>query len=175
MTELLDREAILRLFTELADRLRRRGVRANVYVFGGAAIALLFDDRRVTRDIDTVVLEGHGRLIEEVRSMARERGLPSTWLNEQAAMYVSRQSDNKQATVFDHPNLQVAAASAEHLLAMKLVAARQSDAADIALLLKALDLNTVAAAEAVLRQVFPDRPLSDRARLVVEDLLDRST
>ncbi len=122
--ELLDREALLELLGALADRLRARGVRASVYVIGGAAISLVFDARRATRDIDSVVLEGHGPLMEEVQRLGRERGLPGSWLNEQAAMYVSRCRDDNKAVVFDHPNLVVAAASPEHLLAMKLQAAR---------------------------------------------------
>jgi Nucleotidyltransferase of unknown function (DUF6036) len=31
-----------------------RGIRADLYVVGSAAIALAYDDRRSTRDIDTV-------------------------------------------------------------------------------------------------------------------------
>jgi predicted amidohydrolase YtcJ len=54
--ELLDREALLELLGALADRLKARGVRASVYVIGGAAISLVFDARRATRDIDSVVL-----------------------------------------------------------------------------------------------------------------------
>lgn len=104
--------------------------------------------------------------------MARERGLPGTWLNEQAASYVARVDDGGRSVVFDHPHLTVAAASAEHLLAMKLVAARGSDASDIALLLQHLGISGVDATERILQQVFPERALSARARLMVEDLLD---
>lgn len=177
MEPVLDRQELRRLFSELADRLQRRGLRANVYVIGGAAMAMLFDDRRVTRDIDAVILHGHGPLTEEVRAIARERGLPSTWLNEQAAAYVSRVADTAQSIVFDHPNLSVAVASTEHLFAMKLIAARASDAADIAQLATNLGVDDVASAERILQTVFPDRSLTDRARLLLEDVLslrDRS-
>lgn len=169
--ELLDREALLELLGALADRLRARGVRASVYVIGGAAISLVFDARRATRDIDSVVLEGHGPLMEEVQRLGRERGLPGSWLNEQAAMYVSRCRDDNKAVVFDHPNLVVAAASPEHLLAMKLQAARATDAADISLLLGVLGISSVGGASDVLEVVFPGTTMSDRARLLVEDIL----
>ena len=88
--QLLDRDALLEPLDALAERLKERGVRASVYVIGGAAISLVFDARRATRDIDSVVLEGHGPLVEEVQRLGRERGLPGSWLNEQAATYVSR-------------------------------------------------------------------------------------
>src|SRR6476660_7064850 len=49
-----DRAAIEDAFRRLADRLHRRGVTADLYVFGGAAMALAYDARRATRDIDAV-------------------------------------------------------------------------------------------------------------------------
>jgi Nucleotidyltransferase of unknown function (DUF6036) len=168
---MLDRAALHELLSELAGRLDRRGLRANLYIIGGAAMAMLFDDRRATRDIDSVVLSGHGPLIEEVRAMARIHDLPSTWLNEQASVYVSAAEDPNQSTVFDHAALSVAAASAEHLLAMKVSAGRASDVGDIKALLSILRIDSVAQVEAVLADVFPDSALSDRARLIVEDIL----
>ena len=169
--QLLDREALLELLGALADRLKARGVRASVYVIGGAAISLVFDARRATRDIDSVVLEGHGPLMEEVQRLGRERGLPGSCLNEQAAMYVSRRRDDHKAVVFDHSNLVVAAASPEHLIAMKLQAARATDAADVRLLLGVLGIDSVGGASVVLEAVFPGTTMSDRARLLVEDIL----
>ncbi len=168
---MFDRRALLELLGELGDRLSRRGVRANVYIIGGAAISLSFDARRATRDIDAVVLSGHTALMEEVRAIARARGLPTTWLNEQAAMYVARQVDPRPAAVFDHANLTVAAASAEHLLAMKLAASRGSDVSDIKLLLDACDCTRVDQARAIFQRVFDGQNLPDKALLIIEDLL----
>jgi Nucleotidyltransferase of unknown function (DUF6036) len=168
---LLDRDALRRLLAELGDRLARRGVRANIYVVGGAAMSLQFDEHRATRDIDSVVLTGHGPLMDEVRAMARLHNLPGTWLNEQASSYVSRVHDGSSSIIFDHPNLSVAAASAKHLLAMKVLASRASDVTDLRLLLSILNVTNVTEVQAILVQVFPDRSLSDRARLIIEDLL----
>lgn len=42
---LLDRRAIEDAFRRLGDRLVRRGVIADIYVFGGAAMALAYDAR----------------------------------------------------------------------------------------------------------------------------------
>jgi hypothetical protein len=49
---LLDRAAIQEAFRRLGDRLVRRGVVADIYVICGAAMALAYDARRSTRDID---------------------------------------------------------------------------------------------------------------------------
>lgn len=72
MTEtgpLLDRPAIEQAFRRLGDRLARRGVVADIYVFGGAAVALAYDARRSTRDIDAV-FEPHGLVVERYLSLS---------------------------------------------------------------------------------------------------------
>ena len=43
---LLDRAGIEEAFRRLGDRLVKRGVMADIYVFGGAAMALAYDSRR---------------------------------------------------------------------------------------------------------------------------------
>ncbi|WP_157570585.1 DUF6036 family nucleotidyltransferase [Microtetraspora malaysiensis] len=83
---LLDRSAIENAFKRLGDRLARRGVVADLYVFGGAAMALAYDARRSTRDIDAV-FEPHGIVLDEARAVASELGLPPWWLNEQASAW----------------------------------------------------------------------------------------
>jgi hypothetical protein len=123
---LLDQDAIRNAFERLGDRLHRRGVTADLYVFGGAAMALAYDARRTTRDIDAL-WKPHGVVLEEARAVATELGLPSWWLNEQASSYVAPHGDAQAARVFDHPGLRVSAASPEHLLAMKVLAARRRD------------------------------------------------
>lgn len=47
---------------ELSVELRRQRVRAHVYIVGGAAMALGFDNRRQTMDVDPLIKEGHGPL-----------------------------------------------------------------------------------------------------------------
>jgi hypothetical protein len=88
---LLDRAAIQDAF-RFGDRLVRRGVVADIYVIGGAAMALAYDGRRSTRDIDAV-FKPHGVVLEEARAVADELGLPSWWLNEQASVYVAPGGD----------------------------------------------------------------------------------
>lgn len=85
---LLDRAALEDVFRKLGDRLARRGVVADIYVVGGAAMALAYDARRSTRDIDAV-FEPHGIVLDEARALAQELGLPPWWLNEQASVYVT--------------------------------------------------------------------------------------
>ncbi len=166
---LLDRAAIQEAFRRLGDRLVRRGVVADIYVIGGAAMALAYDSRRSTRDIDAV-FQPHGIVVEEARSVAAELGLPPWWLNEQASAYVAPGGDATAPRVFDHPGLRVSAASPEHLLAMKVLAARRRDIEDISYLVKHLGLSSAGEALAMCAAVFPDEPVPERARMILEDL-----
>lgn len=166
----LDRAEIERILARLAERLDRRGVTADLYVFGGAAIALAFDARRATRDIDALFVP-HGIVLEEARAVAEEFGLPGWWLNEQASAYLAPGADQAATTVFDRPGLRVATASPERLLAMKVLAARPRDEEDIRLLARHLGLSTSTQVLELAGEIFPDERIPDRARLLVEDLL----
>ena len=72
---LLDRVQLERAFTALGERLVRRGVVADVFVVGGAAMALAYDATRVTRDVDSLFVP-HGVVLEEARNVAQDLGLP---------------------------------------------------------------------------------------------------
>jgi len=48
---------------------------ADIYVFDGAAMALAYDSRRATRDVDAL-FKPHGIVLEEARAVAAELGLP---------------------------------------------------------------------------------------------------
>lgn len=172
---LLGKSEIENALRQLGERLQRRGVTGDLYIVGGAAMALAYDATRVTQDIDAVFAP-HGIVHEESLNVARDLGLPRWWLNEQASAYVSATPDEEKRTVFNHPGLRVAVISPEHLLAMKAIAARRfADLDDIAKLAHMLELSTVEAVSKLCLRVFPGEPLSDRARAVVADALARTT
>jgi hypothetical protein len=168
---LLDRRAIEDAFRRLGERLERRGVVADLYIFGGAAMSLVYDSRRATRDIDAV-FQPHGVVLEEAHAVASELGLPQWWLNEQASVYIAPGGDSAASRVFDHPGLRVSAASPEHLLAMKVLAGRRRDADDVKVLVAHLGLTSVAQVLALSADVFPEEEVPPRARLILEGIFD---
>lgn len=169
MTAPLNRDAMHRALEELNAALQRLGVRADLYVFGGAAMVLAYGADRPTRDIDAK-FEPHGPVIQAAQEIAERLGLPRSWLNDQASVYLSRQADSGQAPVFDRSHLRVQAASAEHLLAMKVLAAREHDLADLRLLIDRLGLRSADDAEAITRRFFPDETIPDRNHMALHDL-----
>jgi Nucleotidyltransferase of unknown function (DUF6036) len=169
---LFNRTELQRAFTALAAKLQRRGVVGQVHVVGGAAMLLAYDSRVTTRDIDAVFSPDEP-MLKAIREVANEFGWPRTWLNNQANSYVSR-TPGEGSPVFDHPFLHVVATPAEHLLAMKVVAARGvRDGHDIRLLLDRLHLTSTAAVFDIVRRYFPDETITARSRLLVEDLINQ--
>jgi predicted nucleotidyltransferase len=167
--ELMGRAELERAFTVLGERLQRRGVTATLFVVGGAAMAMAYDGRRTTRDVDAMLVP-HGVLVEEARAVADELGLPSWWLNEQATVYVSGKDDPGKRRVFDHPGLRVTVASPEHIFAMKALAARNADLDDLRSLAALIGVDSAEVALRVVRDFFPDEEPTERARRVLREL-----
>lgn len=73
----MDRREIVDALTELDSR----GISADMYIVGGAAIALAFDERRATRDVDAV-FEPKALVYEAAAVVGERLGLPGGWLND---------------------------------------------------------------------------------------------
>jgi Nucleotidyltransferase of unknown function (DUF6036) len=166
---LLGRAELECAFTALGERLARRGVVADVFIVGGAAMALAYDAARVTRDVDARFVP-HGIVLEEASRVADELGLPRWWLNEQASVYISGKDDPGKRRVFDHPGLRVMAASPDHIFAMKALAARTRDVDDLRLLADILGVTTAEEALQICAGFYPDEPVSQRSAAVLQEL-----
>jgi hypothetical protein len=164
-----DRDAALRALAELATVLAARGVEGRIFVVGGAALALAFDARRSTRDIDAV-FEPKSEVYRAARDVAATLDLPDDWLNDAVKGFVPG-TDPEAVPIFERPGLSVSAASARFLLAMKLRAARvEQDAGDIRFLAGLLGLHSAEAVLQVARDRYPVEELPPRARFLVDEL-----
>ena len=171
----LDRDALRELLDELSRELEHRRTRAQIYIIGGAAISLAFDRRRTTHDVDARIESGHGQLIEAARTIGRRRGLPESWLNEQATAHMPKTRDTQARTVYESEYLTITGASAEHILAMKLEAGRGQDVEDVATLMRHLNIDNENDALAIHRRLFPGSKRTEKARMVIGHVLGRTT
>lgn len=164
----MNREEIIAALTDLAAELQRRGTSADMYVVGGAAIALAFDERRATRDIDAV-FEPKNVVYEAAATVAEERGLPSGWLNDAVKGFLAGE-DPEATQILDLPGLRCLAASPRTLLALKVLAHRVGeDEDDLRLLAAELGLERAGEVLAVAEDTFGDR-LDPAARFFVEEI-----
>jgi hypothetical protein len=166
---LLGRAELEQAFTALGDRLVRRGIVADVFIVGGAAMALAYDAARVTRDVDAL-FKPHGIVHEEAMQVAEDLGLPRWWLNEQASTYISGKDDPDRRRVFDHPGLRVMAASPRHIFAMKALAARTRDIDDLRLLADLIGVESADQALQICADFYPDEPVPPRSAAVLREL-----
>jgi len=164
----VNRDEIVAALTALGEALDRRGVEGEMYVVDGAAIALAYDSRRSTRDIDGV-FEPKTAVYEAAGEVAEQLALPPGWLNDAVKGFLA--GDDPQATpVLDVLGLRCLAASPRMLLALKVLAHRVGeDEDDVLLLADEIGLRTAPEVLTVAEEVFGDR-LDAAARFFVEEL-----
>lgn len=166
----LSAEDIRKAFTALGEEFGRRGERAEIVVAGGAALVLLFNARRTTRDVDAYVVRPEASHVRDaVRQVADDLELPRDWLNEGAKGYFVGVS--KGQVLHESETLVVRAVSTAQLLAMKLAAWRDAiDRADARLLLAQM----TGSAEEIWTAVKPFVPPHriDKASYAFDDLWD---
>lgn len=106
----LDADGVLALFQEMSDRLTDTGVSAQLFVVGGAAMALAYDRGRLTRDVDALFVPApEVRRIAE--AMSGPHGLEPDWLNDAAKGFLPG-ADESPRTVFESESLLVQGAVA---------------------------------------------------------------
>jgi hypothetical protein len=169
----LDADGVRALFHELSDRLAAAGLSAQLFVVGGAAMALAYDRDRLTRDVDALFVPA-----PEVRRIAEEmsgpHGLEPDWLNDAAKGFLPG-ADEHPRTVFESESLLVQVASPEYLLAMKLHASRDDrDLDDAALLFNRLGYTAAQECIDLLTATYPTGQLLPRHRYIAEDIAARA-
>lgn len=165
----MDREEILASLEALAAVLHERGVTGELYVVGGAAIALAYDERRSTRDVDGV-FEPKMVVYEAAGEVARRRGLPVGWLNDAVKGFLAGE-DREATPVLEVPGLRCLAASPRMLLSLKVLAHRVGeDEDDLLLLARELGLTQAEEVLALAEDTFGDQ-LDAAARFFVEQVM----
>jgi hypothetical protein len=150
----MTREQIMAALSALGNRLTAQGVHAEIFIVGGAAIALAYSDRRLTRDIDAV-FEPKAVVYDAAARVGRDLGLPDGWLNDAAKGYLLG-PDGQARTIQGIPGIEVRVGSPEYLLAMKLLAMRFSeDEDDIVMLMGKCGITSTRQALDLLARMAP--------------------
>ena len=166
----MDREEILDLLHEVGRRLEAQGVRGELFLVGGAAMALAYSTRRSTADLDAV-FEPKSAIYAVATQIAEERSLPHTWLNDGVKGFLPG-ADPNATVLLDVAGLRVTVVSPRYLLAVKLLASRvERDEDDLRLLLAISGITTVDAALALVTDLYGTRPIDPRDRYLVAELL----
>lgn len=174
MTGFFDRKSLIALFDELSEELAATRTRAQIYIVGGAVMALEHSRDRSTNDVDAHLGAGRHHVLEAAKKIAKRHGLGDDWLSEEVGPDLPRVADTTAPTVYKSRFLTIQGASPKHLLAMKLEACRDRDRDDIRVLLQKNRITTSKDAEAIHREMFPNRDLKPRARQLLDELTDKT-
>lgn len=168
---LIEREQVVEALRRVGDKVYRHGKRADVFVFGGAAMVLAYKVRPATRDVDAI-FEPDDEVRQAAIEVAAEMDLPRYWLNNQGSSYVSALRGDLHPIILDEPGIRVMAASKELALAMKLGSARrEQDLPDIRWLMSELGISALDDARRIHARFYPEEQLKERAVMLIEDIL----
>jgi Nucleotidyltransferase of unknown function (DUF6036) len=158
----------------LGDELTSQGVRGQIFIVGGAAMALAYSTRRVTKDIDAV-FEPKSAIYTAAAKVAEDLKLPEDWLNDAAKGFMPGTDEDSRA-VPDICGIEVTTASPRYLLAMKLMAMRfGEDDEDIEILLRQCALHSAEEALDLLKHMYPLQEPPPKTRFFLEELFNRAS
>jgi len=178
-------DVVVSAFEVMGHYLLEREVLGEIAVYGGTAIMLQFDWRKVTEDVDAVIRanEREGAIKDAVIYAALRLGLPDDWLNN----YVGSFTPETEADAFfsaygsyprgETPSLRVFVAKPEYICAMKLKALQRDDVGDrdfndAVALASAVGIRTADQLAALFASFFPDERLDPVAAARLPALAD---
>lgn len=169
---MLSANRIRELFELLNGLLCEEDVIGEVYVVGGAVMALAFAARPATNDVDAVFVPR-----ETVRRLARkagrDAGVDEDWLNDAAKGFLAAGGEFSPWLELTH--LRVFMPVPEYLLAMKCVAFRLGpefrDEDDVRYLLRYLNVECAEQALAIVERYFPADQIPPKTRFALQEIL----
>lgn len=172
---LLTPAVIRQALDRLADVLANSEVPVRIVVFGGASLALAYspNDRTVTADVDGTYHPVD--LVENAaRQVSEEMGLVEGWLNNRMRMFLPPDGVDDSVEIIERDNVSIRVGSARALLALKLRASRPNrDFEDIAILVRACGISTVAACEQLIEDYYlGEEEIPRRGYLLLERAFD---
>ena len=167
---MFDAQQIKALLAELDSELQLRGVRGELFIVGGAAMALAYNTRRSTRDIDAV-FEPKQVIYDSAKVIAaRHDNLPLDWLND-AVKGLMLGADVAATVVYASEGLTVSVASPGYLFAMKAAAARvERDAGDLKTLYGLNGFKSAREALDFIETTFPAARLLPKTEYLIEGI-----
>jgi hypothetical protein len=162
------RAKIVTALQALGEELAGRDVRGQIFIVGGAAIALAYSTRRVTKDVDAVY-EPKAVIYKAAAKVAEDLDLPEDWLNDAAKAYMPGE-DSDARPLADIEGIEITTASPRYLLAMKLMAMRiGEDDGDVELLLRECGITSAEDALQLLHSMYPTLQAPPKTRFFLEE------
>jgi hypothetical protein len=179
---MLTKDDILRGLRKIDVAARASGILVDLSIYGGAALAIAFNLRNSTRDVDAVVQGSPQFLRKAASDVAEEEGWPQDWLNDGVKGFLS---DNEQMFLMERftagpeGGLRIHVPTAEYFFAMKCMAMRPDglegshDISDIEALATKIGFKTSAEALSLVEEFYPSSRIPPKVRFGVEEIVER--
>lgn len=155
--------------TEVGALLAARGLTGEIVLAGGAVMVMALGARGGSRDIDAVFTKEAEAIGQAAREVARARGLPVFWLNDNVRVFVA--PDAPSVDFFEVPGLRVRMVRLDYLFYMKAWAGDPIDQRDLRVIATALGLKDEHQAHEVVRGYSPGELPRD-VQILLESLFE---
>jgi hypothetical protein len=179
---MLTKEDILRGLTKLDAMAKEASVIVDLSIYGGAALAIAFDLRHATRDVDAVVRGNPDFVRQAAAKIAEEEGWPDDWLNDGVKGFTSGNEQMQLMVGFEASTsggLRIHIPTPQYLFAMKCMAMRPEgiegshDIADIKALALAADIKSAEEALALVSSFYPASRIPAKVMFGVEEIMEQ--
>jgi hypothetical protein len=179
---MLKKEDILRGLGKLDQKAKAAGVIVDLSIYGGAALAIAFDIRHATRDVDAVVRGNPDFVRRAANEIAEEEGWPDGWLNDGVKGFTSSNEKMQLMVGFEasaEGGLRIYTPTPEYLFAMKCMAMRPEgidgshDISDIKALAVAAGIKNPEEALALVGSFYPASRIPPKVRFGVEEIMEQ--
>jgi len=179
---MLTKHDILRGLTQLDAMAKDAGVIVDLSIYGGAALAIAFDIRHATRDVDAVVRGNPDFVRQAAAKIAQEEGWPDDWLNDGVKGFTSDNEQMQLMVGFEASTcggLRIHIPTPQYLFAMKCMAMRPEgidrshDISDIKALAVAADIRSAEDALALVSSFYPASRIPPKVLFGVEEILEQ--
>lgn len=177
-----DADSIRAYFKAIGEIAAKRGKQYEIAVFGGSALALCFDWRESTHDVDYMLVNGADQELSAIANeAAKSIGRPIDGLRSDVTIFASDYAEllpEGDYPAHGNGGLRVLVASPEYLLAMKVLSMRSSletqDCWDVWNLLDTVDSDPKKAltkVNGIVSVFYPDKEIPVRNMRILEDIV----
>ena len=166
---------ILESLSLIAERLKSSGKTADIGIYGGSAVILLWEFRKSTMDIDIMIRNGAEDIKNIAKDIAAQKGYPDNWLNDQVKTF---SSENYKERLFleipqSEPSLRIFVPTTKYLLAMKCLAMRhETDIEDVKNLIKLLRIDREEDVIKIIDKYYPENVIHDRTLFGIKNIFE---
>jgi hypothetical protein len=166
-------------FKMLGSKAIEAGRIVDLAVYGGSALALAYDLRRTTKDVDAVYEADKDFIPNAVAAIAEDLDLPTDWLNDAVKGYLSQNEPGNMLKFASYPSesevgLRVFVPAPEYFFAMKCIDIRigagSNDVEDVRKLALVCGIKNSDEALKIVESFYPGSRIPPKTSLALEEI-----